>query len=152
MAQLICVWASESSAAPRLTSAKCARGELQIDTQAAKLVLTLRMNRFLPGFPLLFAATAAFAQDATNDNAEAAGAAGALLGGTCGCIAALVGLAIWIFLVVYVYRDAKARGMENAVLLTILTALTGLLGFIIYLLMRPKDKLPPGSTGPGPTV
>jgi len=31
--------------------------------------------------------------------------------------------------------------MDNAVLLTILTAVTGLLGFIIYLLMRPKTKI-----------
>jgi hypothetical protein len=106
------------------------------------------MNRLLPGLPLLFAATSAFAQDTTNDNADAAGAAGALIGGTCGCIGGLIGLAVWIFLIVYVYRDAKARGMDNAVLLTVLTAFTGLLGFVIYLLMRPKDKLPPGSTGP----
>ena len=125
-----------------------APGEMQIDTRAAKLVLSLGMNRLLPGLPLLFAATAAFAQDATNDNADAAGAVGALIGGTCGCIGGLVALAIWIFLVVYVYRDAKARGMENAVLLTILTAFTGILGFIIYLVMRPKDKLPPSSSGP----
>jgi hypothetical protein len=93
----------------------------------------------------LFATPLAFAQDTTDS--DAAGAAGALIGGTCGCIGGLIGLAIWIFLVVYVYRDAKARGMENAVLLTILTAFTGILGFIIYLLMRPKDKLPPTSTG-----
>ena len=105
------------------------------------------MKRSLTCLPLLFGTTAAFAQDTTDT--DAAGTAGALIGGTCGCIGGLVGLAIWIFLVVYVYRDAKARGMENAVLLTILTAFTGLLGFVIYLLMRPKEKLPPGSPGTG---
>jgi hypothetical protein len=119
--------------------------ELRIDTTRGKHVVTFGMNRFLPGLPLLFAATAAFGQDTTD--ADAAGGMAALLGGTCGCIGGLVGLAIWIFLVVYVYRDAKARGMDNAVLLTILTAFTGILGFVIYLLMRPKEKLPPGGTG-----
>ena len=119
--------------------------ELQIDTTRGKHVVTFGMNRLLPGLPLLFAATAAFGQD-TTDSADAAGGMAALLGGTCGCIGGLVGLAIWIFLVVYVYRDAKARGMDNAVLLTILTAFTGILGFVIYLLMRPKEKLPPGGT------
>ncbi|MEP6822839.1 MAG: hypothetical protein ABI946_10865 [Chthoniobacterales bacterium] len=76
-------------------------------------------------------------------NTDTAGAAGALIGGTCGCIAALVGLAVWVFLVIWVYRDAKSRGMDNAVLLTIVTAVTGLLGVIIYLLMRPKGNLVP---------
>jgi hypothetical protein len=102
------------------------------------------MKRLAAGFPLLFAVSNVFAQDASpaQDTANnTASAAGALIGGTCGCIGGLVGLAIWIFLVVYVYRDAKARGMDNAVLLTVLTAFTGLLGFVIYLLMRPKTKI-----------
>ena len=99
------------------------------------------MNRFLPAVPLFLGATSVLAQDTAAD--EAAARTAGLIGGTCGCIGGLVGLAIWIFLVVYVYRDAKARGMDNAVLLTILTAFTGLLGFIIYLLMRPKDKITP---------
>ncbi|MDQ6859899.1 MAG: hypothetical protein M3032_01905 [Verrucomicrobiota bacterium] len=107
------------------------------------------MKRLYAGLPLVFAASNLLAQDTTttttNDNA--AGAAAGLIGGTCGCIGGLVGLAIWIFLVVYVYRDAKARGMDNAVLLTILTAFTGLLGFVIYLLMRPKTKIGEPPTG-----
>ncbi|MEP6957057.1 MAG: hypothetical protein ABI883_09530 [Chthoniobacterales bacterium] len=98
------------------------------------------MKRFLPALPLIFAAGTLLAQDAA-DNDNTASAAGALLGGTCGCIGGLIGLAIWIFLVVFVYRDAKARGMENAVLLTVVTAFTGFLGLIIYLLMRPKGSV-----------
>jgi len=113
---------------------------LQIDTDAAKHVVNFGMKRFLPGLPLLFAVSTVLAQDSTRGD-DAAGAAGALIGGTCGCIGGLIGLAIWIFLIVYVYRDAKARGMDNAVLLTIVTAFTGLLGLIIYLLMRPKGNL-----------
>jgi hypothetical protein len=97
------------------------------------------MKRFLPAIPVLFAATTLLAQDSDANNT--ASAAGALIGGTCGCIGGLIGLAIWIFLIIFVYKDAKSRGMDNAVLLTVVTAFTGLLGFIIYLLMRPKGKL-----------
>jgi hypothetical protein len=100
------------------------------------------MKRFLSVVPFVLAVSNLLAQDSSpSDNA--AGAAGALIGGTCGCIGGLLGLAIWIFLVVFVYKDAKARGMDNAVLLTVVTALTGLLGVIIYLLMRPKGNLVP---------
>ena len=55
----------------------------------------------------------------------------------------LVCLAIWIALAFWVYQDAKSRGMDNAILLTIVTAITGILGLIIYLLMRPKGILVP---------
>jgi hypothetical protein len=103
------------------------------------------MKRFLLGLsPLLFTATA-WAQEvgetAETTTDDAAAGVAALIGGGCGCIGALVGLAIWVFLIIYVYRDAKARGMDNAVLLTIVTAITGILGFLIYLLMRPKGNL-----------
>ncbi|MGI8819413.1 MAG: hypothetical protein ACR2ID_00835 [Chthoniobacterales bacterium] len=100
------------------------------------------MKRFLPALPLLLAVTNAFAQDATaGDEVDKGSALGAMIGGTCGCIGGLIGLAIWICLIVYVYRDSKARGMDNAILLTIVTAFTGILGLIIYLLMRPKGAL-----------
>ncbi len=101
------------------------------------------MKRLLAGLPILVATSTLLAQDASpgDDHANAASAVGALIGGTCGCIGGLIGLAIWIFLIIYVYRDSKARGMDNAVLLTIVTAFTGLLGLIIYLLMRPKGAL-----------
>jgi hypothetical protein len=99
------------------------------------------MKRFLPLLPLLLLATTSIAQEVTpEDGAEAAGA---IVGGVCGCVAGLIGLAIWVVLVVFVYRDSKARGMDNAVLLTIVTAITGILGLIIYLLMRPKGNLVP---------
>jgi len=100
------------------------------------------MKRYLPALPLLFLVSNVLAQTPEESPAsDAAAAAGALIGGTCGCVAGLVGLAIWLFLVIWVYKDAKSRGMDNAVLLTIVTAITGLLGVIIYLLMRPKGNL-----------
>src|SRR5437660_4598835 len=96
------------------------------------------MKRLLPVIIYSLGTINLLAQDSDSNKA---GAAGALIGGTCGCVGGLIGLAIWIFLVVWVYKDSKARGMDNAVLLTIVTALTGLLGLIIYLLMRPKGNL-----------
>ena len=100
------------------------------------------MKRFLLGLPLLFVVTNLLAQ--TTENSPSSGeAAGALIGGTCGCICILVMLGIWVALAVWVYKDAKSRGMDNAVLLTIVTVITGLLGLIIYLLMRPKGNLVP---------
>lgn len=105
------------------------------------------MKRFLPGLPLLFTLNTLLAQDdspaanatATPDVAASAAAGLAALG--CGVLPCIFGLAISVALAIWVYRDAKARGMENALLLTIVTAITGILGLIIYLLMRPKGIL-----------
>ena len=98
------------------------------------------MNRFLLSLTLLFFPLMAFAQDATDSPAsdDAANAAGALAALGCGIIPCILGLVIQIALAVWVYKDATKRGMENAVLLTVVTALTGLIGLLIYLLMRPK--------------
>ena len=99
------------------------------------------MKRFLVAIPFLLAASNLLAQDSTpTDNA---GAAGAIAGMGCSCIIGLVCLGIWIALAIWVYRDAKSRGMDNAVLLTAVTVITGILGLIIYLLMRPKGNLVP---------
>jgi hypothetical protein len=96
------------------------------------------MNRFLPVLLLSLGIGNLFAEDTTEN---AASAAGALIGGTCGCVVCLVIFAVWIALAVWVYKDAKSRGMDNAMLLTIVTIITGVLGLIIYLLMRPKGNL-----------
>jgi len=98
------------------------------------------MKRFLLFLPLLFAGSNLLAQDTASD---AAGAAAGIMGFGCTCIIMLVALAIQIAIAVWVYRDAKGRGMDNAVLLTILTVVTGVLGLLIYLLMRPKGVLVP---------
>lgn len=76
------------------------------------------------------------------DDDAAAGAA------ACGCLGfvgvIIIGvLALNIALLVWVARDAKARGMDNSVLWMILVMLTGLLGFIIYILSRPKGAKVP---------
>ncbi len=83
------------------------------------------MKRFLPGLPLLLTLTTALAQDdSPTASPDAAASAAAGLGALgCGVVPCIVGLAIAIVLAIWVYRDAKARGMENAMLLTIVTAI-----------------------------
>ncbi len=46
-----------------------------------------------------------------------------------------------IVLLVWVARDAKSRGMDNAVLWMILVMFTSFIGLIIYILSRPKGDL-----------
>ena len=103
------------------------------------------MKRLLLGLTPLFFTLTALAQDAADSPAsdDAANAAGALAALGCGIIPCIVGVAIQVAIAVWVYRDAKARGMDNAMLLTIVTAVTGLLGLLIYLLLRPKGNLVP---------
>ena len=105
-----------------------------------KPVVTFGMKRLLLSLTPLFLTMTALAQDATNSPAgdEAAGAAAGLAALGCSIIPCFLGIAIQLALAFWVYKDAKKRGMENAVLLTVVTALTGLIGLLIYLLMRPK--------------
>lgn len=98
------------------------------------------MKRFLLCLCMMFVTLTVFGQDATESPAsdDAANAAAGLAALGCGIIPCILGVAIQIALAVWVYKDATKRGMENAVLLTVVTALTGLIGLLIYLLMRPK--------------
>jgi len=96
------------------------------------------MNRFLPALPFFLSVTSLLAQ---TEDTTANDTAGAIAGLGCTCIIMLVAVAIQAAIAVWVYKDAKARGMDNAVLLTVLTIFTGLLGLLIYILMRPKGNL-----------
>jgi len=59
------------------------------------------------------------------------------------CLIPLLWLIISILLCVWVYRDAESRGMSGPLWL-IIVILTGIIGLIIYLLVR-KDKQGPPS-------
>jgi hypothetical protein len=64
----------------------------------------------------------------------------------CGCLGfvgvVMVGiLALNIALLIWVARDAKSRGMDNSILWMVLVMLTGLIGLIIYLCVRPQGNL-----------
>jgi Mn2+/Fe2+ NRAMP family transporter len=74
---------------------------------------------------------------------DAAGGAAA-----CGCLGffgliIIAFIALNIALLVWVAKDAKNRGMDNAVLWMILVMVTGFIGFIIYILVRPQGNLVP---------
>ncbi len=68
-----------------------------------------------------------------------------------GIILFIIGLfVVWILLAVWVYRDAKKRGME-ATLWLLLVLLTGFIGLIVYLIVRrehPIQQPPPPPTQP----
>jgi hypothetical protein len=90
---------------------------------------------------LCFTPLAAFAQ--MND---AGGAMSSLAG--CGCCSSFIAIPIVILvlniaLLVWVARDAKARGMDSAVLWVLLVFFTSIIGLIIYILSRPQGNLVP---------
>jgi RsiW-degrading membrane proteinase PrsW (M82 family) len=87
------------------------------------------------------------AQGTTEPSGTATGAAAALLG-TC-LIVGLVILVINILLLIWVYKDAKARG-QNAVLWLILTFFFGIVALIVWLIIRPKEKVGEGPKPPEP--
>jgi uncharacterized membrane protein YhaH (DUF805 family) len=64
----------------------------------------------------------------------------------CGCLGffgfIIVGIIVLnIALLVWVARDAKARGMDSAILWMILVMFTGIIGLIIYLFARPQGNV-----------
>ena len=62
-----------------------------------------------------------------------------LVGGV--CIIPIVWFVIGILLCIWVYRDAEKRGM-NGVLWLIITLIAGIIGLIIYLVVRKPEKKP----------
>ena len=83
------------------------------------------------------------AQSSEEIAGTAAGAGGCL---ACGgfLIFIVIGIiALNVALLVWVYRDARNRGMENAVVWLIVVLLVGPIGAIIYLLARAKGELIP---------
>ena len=98
-----------------------------------------RLFRLISVF-ILFFATACFAQRNAGD------AASTLAG--CGCCGTFIFIpiifaALSIALLIWVARDAKARGMDSAVLWMLLVFFLNLVGLIIYLFSRPQGNLVP---------
>lgn len=73
-----------------------------------------------------------------------------LTGICCGpyCILSIVILIIWIFVVVWVYKDAEKRG-KSGVLWAIIVFFLGIIGLIIWFVVRPKQI---AGAGYGPPV
>jgi Phospholipase_D-nuclease N-terminal len=66
----------------------------------------------------------------------------------CGCCGTFIIIPIVFFvlsiaLLVWVARDAKARGMDSAVLWMLLVFFLNLLGLVIYIFSRPQGNLIP---------
>jgi hypothetical protein len=101
------------------------------------------MKRLLFGLPLLFTAVTLLAQDTTPGQISDAAAAG-IFGGV--CIFQLIMIAIWLFVAIWIMRDAKKRQSPNATLVTVLGWLIWPVGLIVHLVTRPKTI--PG--GPNP--
>jgi len=64
----------------------------------------------------------------------------------CGCLGffgfiIVAFVVINIALLVWVARDAKARGMDSSILWMILVMFTGIIGLIIYLFARPQGNM-----------
>ena len=100
------------------------------------------LGRFVGFFSAsaLFLSVAGFAQNGPSD------AASSLAG--CGCCGTFIFipiamLAISIALLVWVARDAKARGMDSAVLWMLLVFFLNVIGLVIYLFSRPQGNLIP---------
>ena len=91
---------------------------------------------------IVFNAGYVFAQ--RNDDADACAGCG-ICGGSIFVLIVipLVIIVLNIALLVWVARDAKARGMDSSVLWMILVMLTGLLGLVIYLFSRPQGNVIP---------
>ncbi len=99
----------------------------------------LRKKLLLP-LSLLCLALPLIAQYEDSDAVETAAGLAAM--GGC-AIFVLLALVINILIIIWVYRDAKARGMDNAALWLVLVLIFGLLGLIIYLIVRPKGVTAP---------
>jgi putative membrane protein insertion efficiency factor len=55
----------------------------------------------------------------------------------------LIGVGIQVFMMVFTYKDAKARGDQNAVIWLILIFFLHWIGLVVYLIARPKGDLAP---------
>lgn len=91
--------------------------------------------------PLLLSSAGVNAQYGDDDD----GSTGGDLFGSMMCcllygIVSIGGLVMWIFILIWVNKDAKGRGMKNPGLWVLIVFLVGWIGLIIYLCVRPSGK------------
>jgi hypothetical protein len=124
-----------------------------VDTRARKSVMQWPMKRLISGLPMLFFSAAnLLAQSSPPDDSstpevsdKAAAGIAALFGGLF-CAIWLVFLGIWLWIAIWVMKDAKRRQSPNATLVTVLAWIpaTTMIGLIVHLVTRPKTI--PGAT------
>jgi len=69
-----------------------------------------------------------------------------------GVVAGLAAAFLWLLLPTWVYVDARGRGVRRAWLFAFLTALSALIGLIVYLIARPESPAPLQCPGCGREV
>jgi hypothetical protein len=97
------------------------------------------MKRLLFCSPLVFlTASAIFAQTESPTPEISGGAIAAICAG--GLVVPIISLAIWLFIAIWVMKDAKRRNSPNATLVTVLAWIpfTTVIGLIVHLVTRPK--------------
>jgi hypothetical protein len=106
------------------------------------------MKRFISGIPLFFTAGALLAQDASPTPVQLTDAQAAGLMAGCGLVALvpmLIGLAIWLWIAIWIMKDSARRQSPNRTLVVVLGWLVPLVGLIVHLATRPKTI--PGAPG-----
>ncbi len=104
-------------------------------------MLLRSLRAWLIGGSALLCAAPGWAQ---NDNGAAGAGASCMACTGCGGTMIFVVIALFalsIALLVWVARDAKARGMDSSVLWMLLVFFTGLIGLVIYLFARPQGNM-----------
>lgn len=95
----------------------------------------------LGALPLLLARSV-LAQDYGDAVGAAAGAGVCAMLSGIALLIPIVVIGVNIAMIVWVAKDSKARGMENSIVWMLLVFFTSVLGFVIYILSRPKgDKV-----------
>jgi len=106
------------------------------------------MKRLISGIPLFFTATALLAQDASPTPTQLTDAQAAGVFAACGAVALvpmLIGLAIWLWIAIWIMKDSARRQSPNRTLVVVLGWLVPLVGLIVHLATRPKTI--PGAPG-----
>jgi len=103
------------------------------------------MKRLLSGLPLLFfTAATVLAQDeataTTTPTQLSDEAAAGIAAGICGLalIPMLIGIAIWLWIAIWIMKDSARRQSPNRTLVVVLGWLVPLVGLIVHLATRPK--------------
>ncbi len=86
---------------------------------------------------------------ALDPNDAAANAAGCFGCSTC-MLFVFGGLIVHILIMVWVWKDATARRMDNAILWLLLCFFAPLIGIVVYLIVRTQAPPPPPSQPPYP--
>ena len=112
-----------------------------------KRIGTRSLTLALAAAASLLAAIPALAQ--TSTSSDAAGATIGIVMLICGLLMFVIVMAFYIWVAVWIYKDATKRGAPGA-LWALLWIILGVLGLVVYLVVRPKDFAGQGSSAVPP--